>query len=203
MRLPTGVNRTDEKRQRRKKIDRIKAEAERRGNAHQALPDLRPGKSPKVIATVVVVMLGLLGLFINHSRTVEQEQPSQTARLQAMKKAQNDLRVLSIALGRFKFHVGHYPSEPDGLHTLVDGRHIPGWKGPYIRVLRPDSWNSPYWYALSNGVPIVASPGPDALPRTADDFYANRADLDVGTDWTNGWTRSYINFGGSFKPPPQ
>ena len=115
--------------------------------------------------------------------------------------ARKAMDSLSVALGRYKFHVGDYPTTAEGLVVLTyrkpdDLRKIrrahPGWNGPYIDHLVKDPWGHDYVYETrpDGGYPILYSCGPDGRLGTLDDVLP---DLDAferafrDTSWTNHW----------------
>ena len=112
-----------------------------------------------------------------------------------------ELKMLSIALGRYRFHVGSYPTNEEGLkvlayHSPFEWREIrrkhSGWDGPYIRRLSNDPWGKNYVYKEGEGgdLPILFSCGPDREAGTSDDLYAIKIDFYIpfyDTSWTNEW----------------
>ena len=62
--------------------------------------------------------------------------------------AKAHIAELENALQRYYVNMDTYPSTEDGLKALVekpqgdDGK----WRGPYITMLRPDPWGTPYQY---------------------------------------------------------
>jgi general secretion pathway protein G len=91
---------------------------------------------------VVVIILGILAATII-PQFVGATQEAKTA------KARSDIATLESALEVFALHMdGRYPTTDEGLKALVsppsDGAK--GWKGPYIKELRPDPWSNAYAY---------------------------------------------------------
>ena len=128
--------------------------------------------------------------------------------------ARTTVHNLAVALGRYRYHVGFYPSNEDGLLALAyriengyaaiaykerSSKYIPvtGWNGPYIKRLNDDPWKHPYVY-VNNGedeVPTLYSHGPDGKAGTTDDIIADPADFDEpfkDTSWTKGWVPQYL-----------
>jgi len=62
--------------------------------------------------------------------------------------AKSNIAELDSALERYNVQMDSYPSTEEGLKVLVekpandDGK----WRGPYIKMLRPDPWGQPYQY---------------------------------------------------------
>ena len=92
--------------------------------------------------------------------------------------ARKSMDALSVALGRYKFHVGEYPSAEEGLAPLayrkpkeimMVRRQHPGWDGPYINHVVKDPWGNDYFYEPrpEGGNPILYSKGPDVSSRTS------------------------------------
>ncbi|MDP6630778.1 MAG: type II secretion system protein GspG [Kiritimatiellia bacterium] len=82
------------------------------------------------------------------------------------------VETLATAAGIFAEECGHVPSEADGFIALISNPGIEGWDGPYITLIKPDPWEEPYRYAVTNGVAIITSSGPDRTPGTSDDIMA-------------------------------
>jgi len=62
--------------------------------------------------------------------------------------AKANIAELESALERFNIHMDRFPTTEEGLKALVEAP--PGseqkWRGPYIKLLRPDPWNNPFQY---------------------------------------------------------
>jgi general secretion pathway protein G len=91
---------------------------------------------------VVLVILGLLAAvatpqvmkYLSRART-------QSASLQ--------IHNLSSALDLYRLDVGRYPSQEEGLNSLVEAPSTtPNWNGPYVkkREMLLDPWGHPYNY---------------------------------------------------------
>lgn len=116
-------------------------------------------------------------------------------------QAQKAMRSLSVALGRYKFHVGQYPTTEEGLDVLAFRRpneirrirrQHPGWDGPYVNHIVPDPWGNDYVYETrpEGGNPVLYSKGPDGRAGTTDDVLPDQLAFDEpfrDTTWTNGW----------------
>ncbi len=168
---------------RRRALNRIAREYEqKRAELQSAVPPTL-FRNPKFYLGVIVV-LALIGgsLFTATDRAVQKLEVSPPMR------ALRHLDVLAEALGRYRFHVGHYPTAAQGLAALVRDPHVPQWDGPYINLLRKDPWETPFVYETrTNAPPILYSCGPDKKPGTPDDLFPDPARFDPGTAWTNGW----------------
>ena len=62
--------------------------------------------------------------------------------------AKATIAELESALERFYIHMDRHPSTEEGLRVLVDAPagEDKKWRGPYIKMLRPDPWGNPYQY---------------------------------------------------------
>ena len=89
------------------------------------------------------------------------------------------LWALRTALEAFREDCGRYPSAAEGLQALAMPPGVPGWEGPYIDMLRPDSWHKPFCYHVTNDTISLCSAGPDGIEGTPDDIPAPRPDYTV------------------------
>ena len=115
--------------------------------------------------------------------------------------ARKAMDALSVALGRYKFHVGEYPTTEEGLKVLAyrnpnEIRKIrkahKGWDGPYVNHIVNDPWGHEYVYETrpEGGNPILYSKGPDGRAGTTDDVMPDQLSFDAAfrdTTWTNNW----------------
>jgi general secretion pathway protein G len=62
--------------------------------------------------------------------------------------AKGDVAQLESAMERFNLHMDRFPTMDEGLNVLVEAPagEDKKWRGPYIKVLRPDPWGNPYQY---------------------------------------------------------
>jgi general secretion pathway protein G len=91
---------------------------------------------------VVVVILGILAATIVPLFRGAAEDAKVSA-------AKSTIAELESSLERMHIHLDRYPSNDEGLKLLVDppsGEEEKKWRGPYIKVLRPDPWGNPYQY---------------------------------------------------------
>jgi general secretion pathway protein G len=90
---------------------------------------------------VVVIVIGILAATIIPKFMTT----THDAKIAAAKGA---IAELDAALERYNVQMDSYPSNEEGLKALVekpsndDGK----WRGPYIKLLRPDPWGQPYQY---------------------------------------------------------
>ena len=108
-------------------------------------------------------------------------------------QARQSMRALSVALGRYKFHVGEYPSTSEGLQALAAKAWLKhGWDGPYVNHIVNDPWGNEYVYETrpEGGHPVLYSKGPDGRAGTTDDVLPDQNAFEEpfrDTSWTNGW----------------
>jgi general secretion pathway protein G len=90
---------------------------------------------------VVVVVLSILAATII-------PQFLGTAHDARVSTAKTSIAELETAIERFYIHLDRHPTTEEGLRVLVEppSRDAQRWRGPYVRVLRPDPWGNPYQY---------------------------------------------------------
>lgn len=107
--------------------------------------------------------------------------------------AQKSVNALAQALGRYKFHVGSWPSDEEGLNVLSAKSLVKhGWDGPYVNHIVKDPWGNDYVYEnrRGGGNPILYSKGADGRAGTLDDVLPEQEMFDRAfrdTSWTNHW----------------
>jgi len=181
-------NKDPKKRRRAAAIKAIAREYERK---KAELGGLQAPVMKKGIVFYVVVIIGLLmlgGLVLSVAGKGGRERIS---------RAQIDVRksidALAVALGRYRYHVGEYPSTEEGLDQLASTKVIrSGWNGPYIRKVVNDPWGHPYVYARNGATenPTLYSKGPDGVAGSTDDILPDPRLFDEAfrdTSWTQGW----------------
>jgi general secretion pathway protein G len=90
---------------------------------------------------VVVVILGILAAtIIPKFMTTTQDAKISTAK--------SNIAELESALERMYIHLDRHPTTEEGLKALVEAPagEDKKWRGPYIKLLRPDPWGNPYQY---------------------------------------------------------
>ncbi len=105
------------------------------------------------------------------------------------------LDSLAIALGRYRYHVGTYPTTEEGLEYLAVTRMKkpkPGWMGPYVTQILPDPWDNEYVYENpgDDKDPVLYSKGPDGESGTSDDVIADASlyqEAFRDNSWADGW----------------
>jgi len=108
-------------------------------------------------------------------------------------QAKKSMEALAVALGRYKFHVGSYPTAEEGLGVLaLKAYRKQGWDGPYVNHIVNDPWGHEYVYDVrpEGGHPILYSKGADGRAGTTDDVLPDQAMFEApfrDTSWTNGW----------------
>ena len=90
---------------------------------------------------VVVVILGVLAATII-------PQFIGTTHDAKVSAAKSTIAELESALERFQIHMDRHPTAEEGLKVLVEApsSEATKWRGPYIKMLRPDPWGNPYLY---------------------------------------------------------
>ena len=105
------------------------------------LRQLRSGAFTLIEIMVVVVILGILAATI----IPQFIGTTQDAKVSA---AKSTIAELESALERFNLHLDRYPTAEEGLKVLTEAPSgdEKKWRGPYIKMLRPDPWGNPYQY---------------------------------------------------------
>lgn len=64
--------------------------------------------------------------------------------------AKANITELETSIERFYIHFDRYPTNEEGLNVLVEppSGEEDKWRGPYIKLLRPDPWGNPYQYRI-------------------------------------------------------
>jgi general secretion pathway protein G len=92
---------------------------------------------------VVVVILGILAAAIipQFMGTTYDAKVSTT---------KSNVAELEAALERFNIHMDRHPTTEEGLKVLVEAPagEESKWRGPYIKMLRPDPWGNAYQYRI-------------------------------------------------------
>ena len=142
-----------------------------------------------VFYTVVIIGLLMLGSMVLSVCGKGGRTPIPLKPMQARKSMDS----LAIALGRFKFHTGAYPTTAEGLAALAAKSFAKkGWDGPYINHVVADPWGNEYVYETrpEGGHPILYSKGADGRAGTTDDVLPEQEQFEIpfrDTSWTNGW----------------
>ena len=170
-------------RKRHRKLERIHKQYERKKRELHGTLSPSMFRNPTFYFGVMFVMALIGGLLFNAA-----DRSGARKRESRYQRAMRHVDVLAEALGRYRFHVGTYPSAEQGLAALVRDPGEPQWIGPYISRLRADPWDSPFVYEpRTDGVPVLLSVGPDGKRGTEDDILPDPERFDPGTEWTNGW----------------
>lgn len=109
-----------------------------------------------VVVAIVGLLIGLVG-----TGAIRQLQNSR------VNAAEAQISQLRSALDIFLIETGRYPTEQEGLQSLIaNSTQIPGWAGPYLRDgnLPADPWGGAYIYVLDQGQVRVRSLGADGRP---------------------------------------
>lgn len=135
----------------------------------------------------IPVMFAVVGLLIV-AGVMLVRQAGETSIIQRPSKEATtvtNLVVLRTAVELFYRDCQRYPTTQESLKALVRNPPpaIPGWKGPYINLLRTDSWFTPFRYEFRNGNVILSSAGPDGRHGTSDDIFAPPPDISLMADF--------------------
>ena len=62
----------------------------------------------------------------------------------------SNIAELEAALERFYIHMDRHPTTEEGLKVLTEppAGEENKWRGPYIKLLRPDPWGNPFQYRI-------------------------------------------------------
>ena len=165
--------------------------AQKRAELGVGAPNLKKG--PVFYLAVIVILLIVGGLVLSAAKdgtlTLSKKRIERRDLM-----ARKSMDALSVALGRYKFHTGEYPSEAEGLEVLALKEYPgkAGWDGPYVNHIVKDPWGNPYVYSPreGGGNPVLYSKGPDGRAGTLDDVLPDQLSFEEpfkDTSWTNGW----------------
>ena len=160
-------------------------------------------RGPLFYLAIIAVLAILGGLVLSHGDLTLGKKRIERKPLQARKAMDS----LSVALGRYKFHVGEYPTNEEGLEVLAYRRPeeirkirrahpakdgLTGWDGPYVDHIVKDPWGHAYVYETrpEGGTPVLYSKGPDGRAGTTDDVMPDQLSFEAAfrdTTWTNNW----------------
>lgn len=186
-------NRTtvEERKAKRKKIERIRADAEMKKRELGGVPQIKrgPGYYGIVIGIMVLFLCIAFACSFNGTAGVDRRPM----------RAQEQVDALATALGRFHFHTGVYPDQTNGFVALtwIKTGCIKGYNGPYItnRYIGKDPWKRDWIYMappedVPDALPLVMSLGADGMMGTEDDVIADTNCFYLAgrdTSWTNKW----------------
>ena len=181
--------------QKKKKIAAIKAIKREYAAKRAALGGGAPTfKKGVVFYAVVILGLAILGSLV--LSVTGKGGPKEISRAQMLVRKSID--SVAVALGRYRYHVGSYPSTEEGLEALAAiTPRKKGWNGPYVNHVVKDPWGHDYVYVNNgeNEYPTLYSKGPDGKAGTTDDVLPDRALYDApfkDTSWTKGWMPYYL-----------
>jgi general secretion pathway protein G len=117
---------------------------------------------------LVLVILGILAAIVIPKFSGRTEQAKITA-------ARTQISSFSTALDAFEVDNGYYPKGRDGLQDLIQQpRDAQNWRGPYLKEIPKDPWNSDYVYEYPGKVNAnsydLVSFGPDGRQGGDDDI---------------------------------
>lgn len=172
-------------------VKAIAREYELKKAALQASGPMVIRRGPVFYGVLVLVLLAVGGLVLSAAKNGIGLGKARIERkpLQAVKS----INAVAEALGRYKFHVGDYPSTEEGLAPLAAKAYRKkGWDGPYINHVVVDPWGHDYVYETrpEGGHPVLYSKGPNGRAGDGDDVLPGQEAFDRAfrdTTWTNGW----------------
>ena len=142
-------------------------------------PLFTKGPAFYVLAILLLVVIGsvIVPGILNGNLTMGKKRIERNQLL-----ARKAMTSLSIALGRYRFHVGEYPTDEEGLQVLSfrkpdEIRRIrkihPGWDGPYVNHIVKDPWGHDYFYARRPEVELrfFIPAGPMVVPAVQMIFF--------------------------------
>jgi len=176
----------DQVRTRRRTLEIIRRKGERQLIEIGATPDPTVLRGRRVIFGAMFIFV-ILGIALIHQADKASIERAKQPRLRTLR----EIDVLAVALGRYHFHVGDWPTDQIGLAGLARHPGAPNWNGPYVNRSGRDAWGTAFVYrspaAGTTNLPKLFSCGADKTPDTPDDIYPEAAAFDPGTEWTNGW----------------
>lgn len=122
---------------------------------------------------VVVIILGILAATII-------PQFVGTTQEAKVSTAKSNIAELESALERYNVNMDRYPTTEEGLKALTEAPQggDSKWRGPYIKLLRPDPWGNQYQYKNPG---THKSSGFDLWSRGADGVDGGEGDgADIG-----------------------
>lgn len=151
-----------------------------------------------VFYSVIVIALMLLGSLVLSATGKGGKAFLSKAKIQS----RQSVDALAIALGRYRYHTGEYPTTAEGLAQLASVQVVKkGWNGPYIKRVVKDPWGRDYVYR-NNGEsenPTLYSKGPDGIDGTTDDVLPRQELFEEpfrDTSWLKEWVpyrlRGYV-----------
>ena len=104
------------------------------------------GGAPKMKKGIVFYAVVVLGLAILGSLVLSVAGKGGRERIsRAQLQASKSVDAVAVALGRYRYHVGTYPSNEEGLEALAAiTPRKKGWNGPYVNHVVQDPWGHDY-----------------------------------------------------------
>lgn len=165
----------------RKKKHKPRMEKPPPENAVLAVFSKFTGRRRISVMFAVIGLLAVVGIMLVRQASVTSviQRPSKES------TTVTNLVVLRTAVEIFYRDCRRYPTTQESLKALVrnPAPGIPGWKGPYINLLRNDSWFTPFRYELRDGNVALSSAGPDGRHGTRDDLFAPPPDVSLMADF--------------------
>ena len=149
--------------ERRRTKQKLERENDHKRRHMPAGPGGAPFRGPAVLIGAILIMVITGALLVGRAKTppLKRRSPATTAA--------REMRALHIATDHFYVDCGRYPTQEEGLKALVLDPDAPGWKGPYVNLIKSDPWKQRYAYTISNLTFNIRSAGPDGTFNTPDD----------------------------------
>lgn len=131
-------------------------------------PSIQLGRKPSTVIFSLAVLAVVGGLLLVRAAARFGKPTRRTPAIVAA----DAVDTLATAADIFARECGRLPSAQEGFIVLISNPGIEGWDGPYITLIKPDPWEQPYRYSVTNGIATIASCGPDRSAGTPDDITA-------------------------------
>ena len=158
----------------REKRSTKQTEAEHKGVAQSFITFLKERPRYFPVFGVILALLIIYSLF-----SKPESAPLPFRHADPIARARENLAVLSTALELFKADCGKYPTDEEGLPSLLHEIPIRGWRGPYIVSLTRDPWRNRFHYERKGDSFLLCSAGPDWKIGTEDDILAPSPDTNT------------------------
>ncbi len=136
-------------------------------------PTFQFGRKPSTLLVALGVLVIIGGILVARVSARFGKTRHRTRGMVAL----DAVETLATATRIFTEECGRVPTADEGFIALISNPGIEGWDGPYINLIKPDPWEEPYHYSVSNDIATITSCGPDRIPGTPDDIVATTTDL--------------------------
>ena len=161
--------------EKRRAVKRIHRDAERELAAMTTV-SVATRRRPITLVFIMVTLACLGGMLIKQAREAANQPPPPDDRLV---RTGTELRHMRTALEIFFLDTGRYPSEREGLTSLMVDPEVEGWHGSYLNKIKSDQWGCPYLYNADTNNITITSSGPDMITGTEDDISSKTVKSDM------------------------